>query len=144
MRVGEPSVEDAVLILRGLQPAYEEHHGVALHRRRAARRRRAQRPLPHRARAARQGDRPHRPGRRAAAPAARRASRTCRALIERLADLEADKNAAVGAEHYEEASRIRDQIADVQARARRGDLAPVGRLRAGSATPSSTRPRSPR
>ena len=25
------SIEDAVLILRGLQPAYEEHHGVALH-----------------------------------------------------------------------------------------------------------------
>ena len=29
VRVGEPSIEDAVLILRGLRPAYEEHHGVA-------------------------------------------------------------------------------------------------------------------
>src|SRR6185437_10202610 len=26
--VGEPSVEDAVLILDGLRPAYEDHHGV--------------------------------------------------------------------------------------------------------------------
>ncbi len=34
----------------------------------------------------------------------------------RLAELEADKNAAVGAEKYEEASRIRDLITDVQAR----------------------------
>ena len=31
VRVGEPSIEDAVLILHGLQPAYEEHHGVDLH-----------------------------------------------------------------------------------------------------------------
>ena len=38
------------------------------------------------------------------------------ALIARLADLEADKNAAVGAEHYEEASRIRDEISKVQAK----------------------------
>ena len=38
------------------------------------------------------------------------------ALIARLADLEADKNAAVGAEHYEEASRIRDEISKVQER----------------------------
>ena len=36
------------------------------------------------------------------------------ALIARLATLEADKNAAVGAEHYEEASRIRDEISKVQ------------------------------
>ena len=38
------------------------------------------------------------------------------ALIARLADLEADKNAAVAAEHYEEASRIRDEISKVQAK----------------------------
>ena len=37
------------------------------------------------------------------------------ALIARLATLEADKN-AVGAEHYEEASRIRDEISKVQAK----------------------------
>ncbi len=28
VRVGEPSIEDAVLILHGLKPAYEEHHGI--------------------------------------------------------------------------------------------------------------------
>ncbi len=28
VRVAEPSLENAVLILRGLRPAYEEHHGV--------------------------------------------------------------------------------------------------------------------
>ncbi len=38
------------------------------------------------------------------------------ALIARLAELEADKNAAVSAEHYEEASRLRDAIAEVQSR----------------------------
>ncbi len=38
------------------------------------------------------------------------------ALVARLAELEADKNAAVSAEKYEEASRIRDQITEVQAR----------------------------
>ncbi|MBN9181322.1 MAG: ATP-dependent Clp protease ATP-binding subunit, partial [Microbacterium sp.] len=38
------------------------------------------------------------------------------ALTQRLADLEADKNAAVSAEKYEDASRIRDAIADVQSR----------------------------
>ncbi len=37
-------------------------------------------------------------------------------LAARLAELEADKNAAVGAEKYEEASRIRDLIAEVQVR----------------------------
>ena len=89
------------------------HH---LHRRRAARRRRARRPLPHRARAARQGDRPHRPGRCAAAAAPRRRKVDVSALMTRLGELEAEKNAAVGAERYEEASRIRDQIAEVQAR----------------------------
>ena len=29
VKVGEPSVEDAVLILRGLQSAYEEHHAIS-------------------------------------------------------------------------------------------------------------------
>ena len=38
------------------------------------------------------------------------------ALMARLGELEAEKNAAVGAERYEEASRIRDQIAEVQGR----------------------------
>ena len=76
--VGEPSIEDAVLILHGLQARVRGAPRRELHRRRAARRRRASATLPHRPRAARQGDRPDRPGRRAAAPAARRAASTCR------------------------------------------------------------------
>ena len=73
VKVGEPSIEDAVLILHGLKSAYEEHHGLRVHGCRAPRRGRAQRPLPDRARASRQGDRPHRPGGRPAAAEARRA-----------------------------------------------------------------------
>ncbi len=48
------------------------------------------------------------------------------ALIERLATLEADKNAAVSAEHYEEASRLRDEIAAVQSRLDDATAAPRG------------------
>lgn len=115
VRVGEPGLEDAVLILRGLRPAYEEHHGVrftddAL---RAAvelsDRYLSERVLPDKA-----IDLIDQAGARLrlrlGVPV------DVSGLIERLADLEADKNAAVGAEKYEDASRIRDLIADVQAR----------------------------
>ena len=65
--VGEPSVEDAIAILRGLKERYESHHDVriadsAIDRRRHALAALHRRPLP-----ARQGDRPHRRGRLAAA-----------------------------------------------------------------------------
>jgi ATP-dependent Clp protease ATP-binding subunit ClpC len=115
VRVGEPGLEDAVLILRGLRPAYEEHHGVrftddAL---RAAvelsDRYLSERVLPDKA-----IDLIDQAGARLrlrlGVPV------NVSGLIERLADLEADKNAAVSAEKYEDASRIRDLIADVQSR----------------------------
>ncbi|MFH8249591.1 ATP-dependent Clp protease ATP-binding subunit [Microbacterium sp. B2969] len=115
VRVGEPSIEDAVLILQGLKPAYEEHHGVrftdaAL---RAAvelsDRYLTERVLPDKA-----IDLIDQAGARLRLKLG--ALVDVKALIERLATLEADKNAAVSAEHYEEASRIRDQIAEVQGR----------------------------
>ncbi|WP_442576332.1 ATP-dependent Clp protease ATP-binding subunit [Microbacterium sp. F51-2R] len=115
VRVGEPSLEDAVLILQGLKPAYEEHHGVrftdaAL---RAAvelsDRYLTERVLPDKA-----IDLIDQAGARLRLKLG--ALVDVSALIERLATLEADKNAAVSAEHYEEASRIRDQIAAVQER----------------------------
>ncbi len=57
------------------------------------------------------------------------------ALIARLGELEADKNAAVGAEKYEEASRIRDEISKVQAKL---DEATEKRRVAASADSAST------
>ncbi|WP_127475960.1 ATP-dependent Clp protease ATP-binding subunit [Microbacterium sulfonylureivorans] len=115
VRVGEPSVEDAVLILRGLKPAYEEHHGI-VYTDEAIRaavelsdRYLAERVLPDKA-----IDLIDQAGARLRLRLGAKADVS--GLIERLATLEADKNAAVSAEHYEEASRIRDQIADVQAR----------------------------
>ncbi len=115
VRVGEPSVADAVEILRGLRPAYEEHHSVtytdgAL---RAAvelgDRYLTERVLPDKA-----IDLIDQAGARLRLRLGVKVD--VNALLERLATLEADKNAAVSAEHYEEASSIRDAIADVQAR----------------------------
>ncbi|MDR6905046.1 ATP-dependent Clp protease ATP-binding subunit ClpC [Agromyces sp. 3263] len=115
VRVGEPSIEDAVLILHGLKPAYEEHHGIeytdaAL---RAAvelsARYLTDRVLPDKA-----IDLIDQAGARLRLRLGVKTDVS--ALIARLADLEADKNAAVGAEHYEEASRIRDEISKVQAK----------------------------
>lgn len=115
VRVGEPSIEDSVLILQGLRPAYEEHHGVtytddAL---RAAVELSAwyltDRVLPDKA-----IDLIDQAGARLRLKLGVKVDVS--ALIERLAELEADKNAAVRAEHYEEASRIRDEIAKVQER----------------------------
>ncbi|WP_396646022.1 ATP-dependent Clp protease ATP-binding subunit [Microbacterium sp.] len=115
VRVGEPSITDAIEILRGLRAAYEDHHAVTY--------------TDDALRAAVElGDR-YLPDRvlpdkaidlidQAGARLRLRLGSTVDvpALVERLATLEADKNAAVSAEHYEEASRIRDEIADVQAR----------------------------
>lgn len=115
VRVGEPSIEDSVLILQGLRPAYEDHHGVtytddAL---RAAvelsARYLTDRVLPDKA-----IDLIDQAGARLRLKLGVKVDVS--ALIERLAELEADKNAAVRAEHYEEASRIRDEIAKVQER----------------------------
>jgi ATP-dependent Clp protease ATP-binding subunit ClpC len=115
VRVGEPSLTDAVEILRGLRPAYEQHHAVtytddAL---RAAvelsDRYLSDRVLPDKA-----IDLIDQAGARLRLRLGVTVDTT--ALVERLAVLEADKNAAVSAEHYEEASRLRDEIASVQAR----------------------------
>ncbi|GGI43937.1 ATP-dependent Clp protease ATP-binding subunit ClpC [Agromyces flavus] len=115
VKVGEPSIEDSVLILQGLRPAYEEHHGVtytddAL---RAAvelsARYLTDRVLPDKA-----IDLIDQAGARLRLKLGVKVDVS--ALISRLAELEADKNAAVRAEHYEEASRIRDEISKVQER----------------------------
>ncbi|MFE5672103.1 ATP-dependent Clp protease ATP-binding subunit [Agromyces sp. NPDC056523] len=115
VKVGEPSIEDSVLILQGLRPAYEEHHGVtytddAL---RAAvelsARYLTDRVLPDKA-----IDLIDQAGARLRLKLGVKVDVS--GLISRLAELEADKNAAVRAEHYEEASRIRDEISKVQER----------------------------
>jgi ATP-dependent Clp protease ATP-binding subunit ClpC len=115
VRVGEPSIEDSVQILHGLKPAYEGHHGLqytdaAL---RAAvelsDRYLTERVLPDKA-----IDLIDQAGARLRLKLG--ALVDVAALVKRLATLEADKNAAVSAEHYEEASRVRDQIAEVQAK----------------------------
>jgi ATP-dependent Clp protease ATP-binding subunit ClpC len=115
VRVGEPSVSDAIEILRGLRPAYEEHHRVAYtdDALRAAvelsDRYLTERVLPDKA-----IDLIDQAGARLrlrlGAPA------DVSALMERLGTLEAEKNAAVAAERYEEASRLRDEISEVQHR----------------------------
>ncbi|AZC14401.1 ATP-dependent Clp protease ATP-binding subunit [Microbacterium sp. ABRD28] len=117
VRVGEPSLIDAVEILRGLRGAYEEHHGVtytddAL---RAAvelsDRYLTDRVLPDKA-----IDLIDQAGARLRLRLGSKVD--TRELLERLATLEADKNAAVTAERYEEASQIRDEITAVQERLR--------------------------
>ncbi|ANJ26123.1 ATP-dependent Clp protease ATP-binding subunit [Agromyces aureus] len=113
VRVGEPSIEDAVLILQGLRSAYEEHHGVeytdaALRASvELSARYLTDRVLPDKA-----IDLIDQAGARLRLKLGMKTDVS--ALIARLADLEADKNAAVSAEHYEEASRIRDEISKVQ------------------------------
>ena len=71
IEVAEPSIDEPSRSSRACRPQYEEFHGVTLHRRSAARRRRARRALPARPQAARQGDRPPRRGRRRRQAAAR-------------------------------------------------------------------------
>ncbi len=115
VRVGEPSIEDAVLILHGLRSAYEEHHGVtytdaALRASvELSARYLADRVLPDKA-----IDLIDQAGARLRLKLGAKVDVS--ALIEQLASLEADKNAAVSAEHYEEASQLRDEISKVQAR----------------------------
>ncbi|MDR5699616.1 ATP-dependent Clp protease ATP-binding subunit [Agromyces aerolatus] len=115
VKVGEPSIEDSVLILQGLKSAYEEHHGVSYTD--AALRASVElsarylsdRVLPDKA-----IDLIDQAGARLRLRLGVKVDVS--ELIERLATLEADKNAAVTAEHYEEASRIRDEIGKVQAK----------------------------
>ncbi|WP_309066731.1 ATP-dependent Clp protease ATP-binding subunit [Microbacterium sp.] len=115
VKVAEPSVEDAVLILEGLKPAYEAHHGVrytdaALQ----AAVRLSARYLPDRVLPDKAIDLIDQAGARLRLRLG--SAQDTEALMARLAELEAEKNAAVRAEHYEEASRLRDEIGAVQAR----------------------------
>ncbi|MDZ8277056.1 ATP-dependent Clp protease ATP-binding subunit [Microbacterium aquimaris] len=114
VRVGEPSIEDAVRILAGVAPAYEDHHGISYTE--AALRAAVElsdrylgdRVLPDKA-----IDLIDQAGARLRLRLGTKVDVSD--VLERLADLEAEKNAAVGAERYEEASVIRDRIAEVQA-----------------------------
>ncbi|QWT25212.1 ATP-dependent Clp protease ATP-binding subunit [Subtercola sp. PAMC28395] len=113
--VGEPSIEDAVKILAGLRGAYEDHHGVT-YTDEAIRasvelsaRYVTDRFLPDKA-----IDLIDQAGARLRLKLGLKFDAS--ALLVQLADLEASKNSAVAAEHYEEASRLRDEIGTVHAK----------------------------
>jgi ATP-dependent Clp protease ATP-binding subunit ClpC len=109
VQVGEPSIEDAVLILSGLRKAYEDHHGVTYtdDAIRASVELSARyvtdRFLPDKA-----IDLIDQAGARLRLSLGSKLDVS--ALLERLAELESEKNSAVAAEHYEDASRLRDEI----------------------------------
>ncbi|MGB3730333.1 ATP-dependent Clp protease ATP-binding subunit, partial [Microbacterium sp.] len=115
VKVSEPSIEDTVRILQGLKPAYQEHHAVTYTDEaiRAAVELGA-RYLPDRVLPDKAVDLIDQAGARLRLRLGM--ATDVSALMSSLAELEAQKNAAVGAEHYEEASRVRDEIAAVQAR----------------------------
>jgi ATP-dependent Clp protease ATP-binding subunit ClpC len=109
VQVGEPGIEDAVLILSGLRSSYEQHHGVTYtdDAIRAAVELSARyitdRFLPDKA-----IDLIDQAGARLRLKLGSKVDPA--ALLEELAGLEASKNSAVAAEHYEQASRLRDEI----------------------------------
>ncbi len=109
VQVGEPNIEDAVLILAGLRKAYEEHHGVTYtdDAIRASVELSARyvtdRFLPDKA-----IDLIDQAGARLRLSLGSKPDVS--AMLEQLAELESAKNSAVAAEHYEDASRLRDEI----------------------------------
>ncbi|MGF2950136.1 ATP-dependent Clp protease ATP-binding subunit [Microbacterium alcoholitolerans] len=115
VKVAEPSIENAVLILQGLKPAYQEHHAVTYTDEaiRAAVELSA-RYLPDRVLPDKAIDLIDQAGARLRLKLG--IVSDVESLFAELADLEAQKNAAVGSEHYEEASRLRDEISRVQRR----------------------------
>ena len=120
--VEEPSVEDTIEILRGLRPAYEQHHDAAITDEALAA-------------AARLGDRyiseyrlPDKAVDLVDQAAARVRLRTpaagdADALREELEQLRASKQAAVDAEAYEEAAQLKVQGDAVEARLRAAEAA---------------------
>jgi ATP-dependent Clp protease ATP-binding subunit ClpC len=124
--VGEPSVEDAVAILTGLAPRYEEHHGVSY----TPEALRAAVELSHRYVTDR-----HLPDKAidlidqagARSRLLRSGDVDVEALRDQLAELMAEKDRAVTEERYEEASRLRDQTADLEARIAAAGSADAGR-----------------
>ncbi|PYD01613.1 ATP-dependent Clp protease ATP-binding subunit [Microbacterium esteraromaticum] len=115
VKVTEPSIDDAVLILEGLLPAYQQHHSVTYtgDAVRAAVELSA-RYLPDRVLPDKAIDLIDQAGARLRLRVG--VVPDIDKLFAQLAELESRKNAAVAAEHYEEASRIRDEIAAVQSR----------------------------
>ena len=113
VRVGEPSIDDAVQILTGLQGRYEEHHGVRYTAEaiRSAVEMSARyitdRFLPDKA-----IDLIDQAGARLRLKLGARPDLA--RLHERLAALESAKTEAVAAERYEEASRLRDEVDTLQ------------------------------
>jgi len=124
--VGEPSVEDAVAILTGLAPRYEEHHGVVY----TPESLRAAVELSHRYVTDR-----HLPDKAIdlidQAGARRRLARSgdvdVEALHDQVAELLAEKDRAVAEERYEEASRLRDETVGLEARIAAATSADAGR-----------------
>ncbi|MDM7890182.1 ATP-dependent Clp protease ATP-binding subunit [Curtobacterium caseinilyticum] len=124
--VGEPSVEDAVAILTGLAPRYAEHHDVTY----TPEALRAAVELSHRYVTDR-----HLPDKAIdlvdQAGARRRLALSGDVDVEALRDqiitLTASKDAAVAEEHYEEASRLRDEIDGLEARITAASQGDAGR-----------------
>ncbi|MBP2437612.1 ATP-dependent Clp protease ATP-binding subunit [Microbacterium amylolyticum] len=115
VRVDEPSPADAIAILQGLRGAYEEHHNVtytdeALQAAVVF----SDRYVPERVLPDKAIDLIDQAGARVRL--GRGADVDVDALREQLAMREAEKNLAVSSERYEEASRLRDEIADLQKR----------------------------
>ena len=109
VQVGEPDIEDAVLILSGLRTAYEEHHGVQYTDEaiRASVELSA-RYVPDRFLPDKAIDLIDQAGARLRLKLGLHVDVSD--LLRELAELEASKNSAVSLEHYEEASRLRDRI----------------------------------
>jgi ATP-dependent Clp protease ATP-binding subunit ClpC len=109
VQVGEPNIEDAVLILSGLRKSYEDHHGVTYTD--AAIRASVElsaRYVPDRFLPDKAIDLIDQAGARLRLKLGSKIDTA--ALLEQLAILEASKKSAVAVEHYEEASKLRDQV----------------------------------
>jgi ATP-dependent Clp protease ATP-binding subunit ClpC len=134
--VPEPSVEDAVQILAGLQPRYEEHHGVTYTEDaiRAAvelsARYVSDRMLPDKA-----IDLIDQAGARRRLSLG--SSVDVGAMRARLTELESAKNAAVAEERYEEASQLRDQLEELRERIAQAEAGEAAAAKDRTAAPAA-------